>query len=66
MKKLFYLLIKRKKPKSNYYFLSKKGNLDEAAKNLYSTLRKIKKTNINLSLWLKFQIKDWVKLLMID
>ena len=39
-----YILIKRKKvTKSNYYFLSKKGNLKEAAKNLYSTLRKIKK-----------------------
>ena len=39
-----YLLIKQKKlNKSNYYFLSKEGNLNEAAKNLYSTLRKIKK-----------------------
>ena len=39
-----YLLIKKKRvTKSNYYFLSKKGNLKEAAKNLYSTLRKIKK-----------------------
>jgi len=39
-----YLLIKKKREtKSNYYFLSKKGNLREAAKNLYSTLRKIKK-----------------------
>ena len=28
--------------KANYYFLSKKGDLNEAAKNLYSTLRKIK------------------------
>ncbi len=41
-----YLLIKKKKiNKSNYFFLSKKGNLKEAAKNLYSTLRKIKKNN---------------------
>ena len=41
-----YLLIKKKKiNKVNYYFLSKKGNLKEAAKNLYSTLRKIKKNN---------------------
>ncbi len=41
-----YLLIKKKKiNKINYYFLSKKGNLREAAKNLYSTLRKIKKNN---------------------
>ena len=39
-----YLLInKQKVNKSNYYFLSKNGNLKEAAKNLYSTLRKIKK-----------------------
>ena len=39
-----YLLIKKKKiNKTNYYFLSRKGNLREAAKNLYSTLRKIKK-----------------------
>ncbi len=39
-----YILIKKKKvTKLNYYFLSKKGNLQEAAKNLYSTLRKIKK-----------------------
>ena len=41
-----YLLIKKKKiNKSNYYFLSRTGNLKEAAKNLYSTLRKIKKNN---------------------
>jgi len=39
-----YILIKEKKiTKSNYYFLSKKGDLKEAAKNLYSTLRRIKK-----------------------
>ena len=37
-----YLLIKKKTTNSNHYFLSKKGNLKEAAKNLYSTLRKIK------------------------
>ena len=38
-----YLLIKKiKKNKPNYYFLTKKGSLKEAAKNLYSTLRKIK------------------------
>ena len=40
-----YLLIKTiKKTKSNYYFLTKKGDLREAAKNLYGTLRKIKKS----------------------
>ena len=39
-----YLMIKKKKLiRPNYYFLSKKGSLREAAKNLYSTLRKIKK-----------------------
>ena len=41
-----YLLIRKKKiNRSNYYFLSKKGNLKEAAKNLYTILRKIKKDN---------------------
>ena len=34
---------KSKKIKKNFYFLSNNGNLKEAAKNLYSTLRKIKK-----------------------
>ena len=39
-----YILIKKiKETKPNYYFLSKKSDLKEAAKNLYSTLRKIKK-----------------------
>ena len=43
-KKEAYLSIKKiKQNKPNYYFLSKNGNLREAAKNLYSTLRKIKK-----------------------
>ncbi len=41
-----FLLIKKKKiNKTNYYFLSKKGDLKEAAKNLYTILRKIKKDN---------------------
>ena len=40
-----YILFKKiKKAKPNYYFLSKKGSLKEAAKNLYTTLRKIKKS----------------------
>ena len=39
-----YLMIKKKKKnKPNYFFLSKNGDLKESAKNLYSTLRKIKK-----------------------
>ncbi len=42
-----FIAIKKKeiKKKSNYYYLSKTGNLKEATKNLYSTLRKIKKNN---------------------
>ena len=40
-----FLLIRQKKEKKpNFYFLSKKGDLKESAKNLYSTLRKIKKS----------------------
>ena len=39
------LINKEKETKSNYYFLSKKGNLKEAARNLYSMLREIKKNN---------------------
>ena len=40
------LLIKKSKiNKPNHYFLSKKGNLKEATKNLYTILRKIKKDN---------------------
>ena len=38
----FLFINKKKVAKANYYFLSKKGDLNEAAKNLYSTLRKIK------------------------
>ena len=41
----FLFINKKKRTRANYYFLSKKGNLNEAAKNLYSTLRKIKKNN---------------------
>ena len=38
-----YLLIKKRKLNlKNYYYLSKVRNIGEAAKNLYSTLRKIK------------------------
>jgi len=39
-----YMLIKERKfSKKNFYYLSKKNNLKEAAKNLYKTLRVIKK-----------------------
>ena len=37
------LIKKQKNEKSNYYYLTKNNNLNEAAKNLYSTLRQIKK-----------------------
>jgi len=44
-KKEAYLSIKRiRQNKPNFYFLSKNGNLKEAARNLYTTLRKIKKS----------------------
>ena len=39
----FILIKKRKKIDKNYFYLSKTKNLKEAAKNLYKTLRKIKK-----------------------
>ena len=39
----FVLIKKRNIDSKNYYYLSKKKNLKEAAKNLYSILRKIKK-----------------------
>ena len=39
----FILIKKRKKTYKNYFYLSKNNNLKEAAKNLYKTLRLIKK-----------------------
>ena len=39
----FLLIKKKKKTQPNYYFLSKKSDLNEAASNLYRILRKIKK-----------------------
>ena len=38
----FILIKKRKENLKNYFYLTKKNNLNEAAKNLYSCLRKIK------------------------
>ena len=38
----FILIKKRKKNLLNYFYISKKNNLNEAARNLYSCLRKIK------------------------
>ena len=43
-----FILIKKKKTKlKNYFYLSTKNNLNEAAKNLYSCLRKIKNQGYN-------------------
>ena len=39
----FMLIKKRKVTFKDYYYLTKKNNLKQAAKNLYSLLRKIKK-----------------------
>ena len=41
----FILIQKRKSSTKNFYYLSKKKNLKEAAKKLYETLRMIKKNN---------------------
>ena len=38
----FLLIKKRSTSLTNYFYLSRKNNLNEAAKNLYSCLRKIK------------------------
>ena len=50
--------LKKAQNKTNFYYLSKNGNLNEAAKNLYSTLRRIKKIDINLLLLVKFLTRD--------
>ncbi len=42
-KEAFILIKKRKKINKNFFYITKKNNLNEAAKNLYKTLRKIKK-----------------------
>ena len=42
----FILIKKRKLSDKNYFYLSKNQNLKEAARNLYKTLRMIKKKNI--------------------
>lgn len=41
---VFLLIKKRKVTQKDYFYLSKKNNLKEVAKNLYSMLRKIKKS----------------------
>ena len=39
----YIALIKKNNKNKNFFYLSKNGNLSEAAKNLYSILRKVKK-----------------------
>ena len=39
----FILIKKKKNTNKNYFYLSKTNNLIESSKNLYKTLRKIKK-----------------------
>ena len=62
----FILIKKRKKISKNHFYLSKNNNLKEAAKNLYKTLRLIKKKNIKVLLLKKFHKKDLEMLLTID
>ncbi len=53
-----FVLIKRRRTKSkNYYYLSKKNNLKESARNLYSLLRKIKKDGYKMIAVEKIQNK---------
>ncbi len=53
----FVLIKKRKSVSKNYYYLSKKNNLTESAKNLYSLLRKIKKDGYKMIAVEKIQNK---------
>jgi L-threonylcarbamoyladenylate synthase len=57
----FVLIKKRKITFSNYYYLSKKNNLNQAAKNLYSLLRKIKKDGYKMIAVEKIQNKGMGK-----
>ncbi len=53
----FVLIKKRKKTFKNYYYLSKKNDLKQSAKNLYSILRKIKKDGYKMIAVEKIQNK---------
>ena len=48
---------KRKSDFKNYYYLSKKSDLKQSAKNLYSILRKIKKDGYKMIAVEKIQNK---------
>ena len=53
----FVLIKKRKNTLENYYYLSKKNDLHQSAKNLYSLLRKIKKDGYKMIAVEKIQNK---------
>tara|TARA_B100000902_G_scaffold395754_1_gene455039 strand:+ start:781 stop:1713 length:933 start_codon:yes stop_codon:yes gene_type:complete len=53
----YVLIRKRKNFNKNYYYLSKKNNLKQAAKNLYSILRKIKRDGFKMVAVEKIQNK---------
>ena len=53
----FVLIKKRKTNFKNYYYLSKKNNLQQSAKNLYTILRKIKKDGYKMIAVEKIQNK---------
>jgi L-threonylcarbamoyladenylate synthase len=53
----YVLIRKRKVTFKNYYYLSKKNNLQQSAKNLYSLLRKIKKDGYRMVAVEKIQNK---------
>jgi L-threonylcarbamoyladenylate synthase len=53
----FVLIKKRKTSFKNYYYLSKKNNLQQSAKNLYTLLRKIKKDGYKMIAVEKIQNK---------
>jgi L-threonylcarbamoyladenylate synthase len=53
----FVLIKKRKTTFKNYYYLSKKNDLQQSAKNLYSLLRKIKKDGYKMIAVEKIQNK---------
>jgi len=55
----FLLIKKRKVTLKDYYYLTKKNDLKEAAKNLYSTLRKIKKKKKNNCGRKNSKYRDW-------
>ena len=56
-KEAFVLIKKRGINYNNYYYLSKKNDLKQSAKNLYSLLRKIKKDGYKMVAVEKMQNK---------